>query len=562
MADTIVADLVARLRADTTDFTRGLKTAEDDTRSFSRRMDSLGKSMMSTGLRISAGITLPLAVLGKVSFDAASDLNESLNKVSVVFGENAEAIKKWSEDAATSMGMSRQAALESAGTFGNLFRALGLSIEPSTKMSKKLVGLAADLASFNNASPEDVLLALRSGLVGEAEPLRKFGVSLSEARVESKAYELGLQNLDGSLSDAAKAQARYAIILEDTKLAQGDFARTADGAANKQKILKAQFQDTAAKLGTSLIPIFQQVAAVLQKVAEWFTNLDPKWQKVAVYAALAAAAIGPLVTAFGALATVAGIVASPITLIVIAVAAVAAAMVLMWLKWDEIWTWMKDHPAILLVVSILAAPVAALFLIIGAIKFLYENWSSIWPRIQSIAQGAWSVIEPIYNALNWGLLAIGAGAKWMADTAASAFDGFIASVQGLWRMVDGPLGWLLARLNDIKSAAQWIAAHVPNVSGPGGPSLGEQLDTAGYGSGRRAAGGPVSAGMTYLVGERGPELFTPSVSGGITPNHALGGGGIVVNIYGWVGNDQDLAGKFAAALNRAGGPKISQRAIA
>jgi hypothetical protein len=49
--------------------------------------------------------------------------------------------------------------------------------------------------------------------------------------------------------------------------------------------------------------------------------------------------------------------------------------------------------------------------------------------------------------------------------------------------------------------------------------------------GTKAAGGPVRGGGTYLVGERGPELFTPGISGGITPNHALGGGtSVVVNV--------------------------------
>ena len=47
--------------------------------------------------------------------------------------------------------------------------------------------------------------------------------------------------------------------------------------------------------------------------------------------------------------------------------------------------------------------------------------------------------------------------------------------------------------------------------------------------GGKAAGGPVSGGTSYLVGEKGPELFTPSSSGNITPNDALGGN-TVVNI--------------------------------
>lgn len=45
--------------------------------------------------------------------------------------------------------------------------------------------------------------------------------------------------------------------------------------------------------------------------------------------------------------------------------------------------------------------------------------------------------------------------------------------------------------------------------------------------GFRAEGGPVASGRSYVVGERGPELFTPGVSGSITPNHAMGGGTIV-----------------------------------
>ena len=48
---------------------------------------------------------------------------------------------------------------------------------------------------------------------------------------------------------------------------------------------------------------------------------------------------------------------------------------------------------------------------------------------------------------------------------------------------------------------------------------------------QRANGGPVKAGSGYLVGERGPELFSPGVSGMITPNHALGGStNVVVNV--------------------------------
>ena len=47
----------------------------------------------------------------------------------------------------------------------------------------------------------------------------------------------------------------------------------------------------------------------------------------------------------------------------------------------------------------------------------------------------------------------------------------------------------------------------------------------------RAEGGPVKGGKSYIVGERGPEMFTPGSSGMITPNHALGGStNVIVNV--------------------------------
>ena len=52
-----------------------------------------------------------------------------------------------------------------------------------------------------------------------------------------------------------------------------------------------------------------------------------------------------------------------------------------------------------------------------------------------------------------------------------------------------------------------------------------------YSDSRRANGGPVKGGNSYIVGERGPELFSPGVSGMITPNEMLGGStSVVVNV--------------------------------
>ena len=73
--------------------------------------------------------------------------------------------------------------------------------------------------------------------------------------------------------------------------------------------------------------------------------------------------------------------------------------------------------------------------------------------------------------------------------------------------------------------------------------------------GKKATGGPVKKGGRFLVGERGPELFTPGVSGMITPNHALGGSTtVVVNVDASgssVEGDEEQANAFGSAIATA-----------
>ena len=203
-------------------------------------------------------------VIGKNLIDAASNLEESQSKVNVVFGASSKAVTDFASTAAKSMGISKQAALEATGTYGNLLQAFGVAQPQAVEMSTTLVQLAGDLASFNNTSVDEAITALRSGLSGETEPLKRFGVAINDVRLKQEALNMGLYSGKGNLDINAKTQAAYALILKDTSLAQGDYARTSDGVANTQKTLKAQFDDLKSTLGTALIPMYKSLLAVVQ----------------------------------------------------------------------------------------------------------------------------------------------------------------------------------------------------------------------------------------------------------------------------------------------------------
>jgi hypothetical protein len=72
------------------------------------------------------------------------------------------------------------------------------------------------------------------------------------------------------------------------------------------------------------------------------------------------------------------------------------------------------------------------------------------------------------------------------------------------------------------------------------------------GMGRRASGGPVAGGSSYLVGEMGPEIFTPAAGGGhITPNKSLGGSNITINVNAGMGaNGSQIGEQIVTAIKR------------
>jgi len=281
----------------------------DSVQGAARTANAASSSIVSSMKGIGIAVVAAFAVQKVTSFvqgtiSAASNLNETVNKSQVVFGRAADAVLKFGDTAATAMGQSKQQAIEAAASFGNLFLSAGLNQQAAANMSTGLVQLASDLASFNNIDPTLALEKLRSGLVGEVEPLRTLGVLLSEQAVSEKAVQLGLAKTTDNVSQAAKVQARYALILEQTKTAQGDFAATSTGLANATRILNASWADIEAQIGQAFLPavagLTSALAVALPKafkatqdaVSSVQQTLQPFWDSIT-------AAVGPVLGTLG-----------------------------------------------------------------------------------------------------------------------------------------------------------------------------------------------------------------------------------------------------------------------
>lgn len=202
----------------------------------------------------------------KSSVNAASNLNEQLSKSGVVFGKSSASVEAWSKTTVKSMGLAEDQALETASSFGALLRPIGLTGSAAARQSTKLTKLGADLASFYNTSVQDALDAIRSGLVGEVEPLRRYGVLLSETRVQQEALKETGKAHATQLTVQEKLLARLTLIYKDTTQAQGDFVRTSGGLANQQRILSANIRQLQIGIGQALIP---EVLKVTTRMNEW-----------------------------------------------------------------------------------------------------------------------------------------------------------------------------------------------------------------------------------------------------------------------------------------------------
>jgi hypothetical protein len=477
---TTAATIAARLILDSSDYEKGLKKSEKAADSFASKMEKVGARMQKVGAVMTAAFTVPIAAGIKSSIDLASSYDEALNKVNVVFEDSASVIEDWAEGSAQALGISEGKALAAAGTFGNLFTAQGMGVDAAADMSTAIVQLATDLTSFNDSSPEETLLALRSGLSGEIEPLKRFGVAMNQAMLESKAMEMGLGSNIQALTEAEKVQVRYALIMEQTAKAHGDFARTSDGLANTQRQLAAEWEKSLRILGQNLLPIATKLTTALNEMLQAFTNAPPFVQKgVLAFLALLALA-GPLISLIGTVMTFAtslstlGVSFAGVGAAVSAIGAalapllpilalVAAAVFLVWTVW-------KNWDQLVLIGKALGEAYKKAFQDIGkwakkafrdmeksssaAMASMSEDLSAWWENTKTGFQKFGQSVSQVWKNIVSGFTS---AFRWISNTASNVFRSVASAIAKL-------IGYIRSLVAAFKSL------KVPDVLTPGSPT--------------------------------------------------------------------------------------------
>jgi hypothetical protein len=433
------------------DLTSSLNKGSKDISTFGDKIAKFGK-IAAVALAAAGAVAVKFGV---DAVKAASDLSETIAKTGQIFGETSSEVEAFAETAAKSLGQSKQQALDAASTFAIFGKSAGLAGGDLVKFSTDFTGLASDLASFNNTSPEDAINAIGSALRGEAEPLRRYGVLLDDASLRQEALALGIVNTTKqALTPQQKVLAAQALIYKQTSDAQGDFARTSDGLANQQRILSSQLENVKTTIGTALLPI------VLEITTFFATYFIPVIER-----------IGDAFSGEGA-----GSIKSSMSNVV-----------------DLI----KGY-----VIPIFNGLVSAFNSIRESISGNSEKLKPFFNLIKDIAGFIVKYLAPAVGEI------LGAAFKVLGKVVGGIVSIFANLVAGITNTIRAVKALASALANSVVGkAVSGIASGISSVFGGG-----------------RASGGAVTGGTSYLVGEQGAELFTPSSSGRIIPNGAMAGG--------------------------------------
>jgi len=395
-----------------------------------QNLAGMGRTMTRVGKQATVGVTLPLAAAGGMSLKLASDAEEMRSKMGVVFGDLTGDIEAWASSHAQSINRSRFQLQKYATSLQDTFVPMGLARDRAADMSTKLSELAVDLASFNNVSESRSIKALQSGLVGNTEALRQFGIVITAAQVKQEAYNSGIAEQGEKLTEQQKLLARYNLILQGSEDAQGDAARTADSFKNQLRGLKAQAREAGINIGQKLMPVAKDLISRVIPLVRGFNNLSPRMQEAIVVLGGLAAAIPPVVVALGALSIAVGALSVPILAIIGAVAAVAAGLIIFR---DEL---KPLIPVAKQLYQDVLKPLGKVLIGIAkdAIQFAAEQFAYLEDAIRPPTEALISELKPTLDALQPVIKRIAVGLKVMADVAKSILLPIVRALAGFFRV--------------------------------------------------------------------------------------------------------------------------------
>ena len=497
-----VATITARLEAQTRDFDRNIQNSEQQVRKLEASAGRAGSGVSTMSKVMRGAAAAGVGAFAVQMFNLGIQVEAWGRRFNTVFEGATDSLEKWADAMNERLGMSVERLKGVAASVGDLFVPMGFTRKAAADLTKETLTLAAALSEWTGGtrSAEEAAHIITRAILGEREALIGLGVKISEADVQAALLEKGMGDLTGEALEQARAMVTLELITKKSADAMTAFEEGGSDAMRAANDFKASMDELKVTLGEALqnaMPLVNLLANIVKIVTVPFdTSIEKLDDALADAGGKAAEVKIPLNDADTVLRNMA------------ASGGAAAAAI-------------RDTASAMLEA---ANPALAAQKAVQRANEAIKN----------------AAADGIITAEEWANMA---GTILEANAAIEAFTagGTHAEAAAIAEALGMPIAQAeeLIRLWGIMSTFR-----LPTI-GPDGVGLPGRT----YGGGR-AAGGPVSAGTPYMVGERGPEMFVPSRSGTIIPNGA-GGVSVVVNVGGSVVSERDLVESIRRSL-RAG----------
>ncbi len=229
------------------------------------------KSMAATiGLAFSVK---ELIDFGKRSVDAASDLAEAQNVVDTAFGAMSWKMEQFAATALETYGISELTAKNMGSTYMAMAKGMGVATDAASDMAVTLTGRLSDIMSFYNKTQSEVDTIGRALITGETEPLKAIGVVMTQTNLSAYAMAQGFSKTYAEMSSNEQLLVRYKYFLEQTSLAQGDFAKTSEGWANQTRLLSERINEFMTNLGGVIMNVLTPALQFANEAVTFLNDL-------------------------------------------------------------------------------------------------------------------------------------------------------------------------------------------------------------------------------------------------------------------------------------------------
>lgn len=252
---TTVDTLLVRIESDMKDVRRDLRTLQNDTQKTTKSMQNSMQKFGRVATAVLGSVFVAQIARGSIALtNFASDIEEMQDMSAAVFGSFVGQVRDDLGEFAKAVGRSSFELEGLAANVQDTFVPMGFARGEAAKLSVDLVKLATDVGSFKNVATSEVMASFTSALVGNHETLRRYGIVIDQAALQTELYRMGITKNVLAVDQATKIQARLNLIYAGTADAQGNAADTASSYANLVNAMNAELAEFGVELGQKTLP--------------------------------------------------------------------------------------------------------------------------------------------------------------------------------------------------------------------------------------------------------------------------------------------------------------------